>query len=69
MQDTDDVWEAPRVTLFGLRVHVNPVEGEDAADRATVPMNPLTGVIVIVDVADNPAFALADVGLAVTLKS
>ncbi len=57
------------MTLVGLRVHVNPVEGDDAADRATVPVNPLIGAIVIVDVADDPALEFADVGLALRLKS
>ena len=69
MHDNDEVWEAPRVTLVGVSVHVNPVEGDDAEVRATVPVNPLTGAIVIVEVAEDPALALAPVGLAVMLKS
>ena len=40
--------------LVGLRVHVRP-EGETVDDSATVPVNPFTGAIVIVDVAVAPA--------------
>ena len=69
VHDNDDVWEAPRVTIVGLSVQVNPVEGVDAEVRATIPVNPLTGAIVIVEVAEDPALALALVGVAVTLKS
>jgi len=57
------------VTLVGLNVQVSPVEGDDAEVRATVPVNPLMGAIVIVEVAEDPALAFALVGLAVTLKS
>jgi len=57
------------VTLVGLSVQVSPVEGDDAEVRLTVPVNPLVGAIVIVEVAEDPALAFALVGLAVTLKS
>ena len=55
--------------LVGLREHVRPVEGETAAVNATVPVKPLTGATVIVDVAVPPTNVLALVGLAVTVKS
>lgn len=57
------------MTLDGLRVQVNPVEGDGAEVKTTVPVNPFTGATVIVDVAEDPALAFAVVGLAVTLKS
>jgi len=37
--------------------------------RATVPVNPLSGATVIVEVAGVPAVVATLVGLAVTLKS
>jgi hypothetical protein len=52
--------------LVGLRVHVKPA-GETVDARATVPVNPLTGATVIVEVAVAPARALTLVGLAVTV--
>ena len=50
-------------------MQVRPVEGDDAEVRATVPVNPLMGAIVTVEVAEDPALAFALVGFAVTLKS
>ena len=50
-------------------MQVSPVEGDDAEVRLTVPVNPLMGAIVIVEVAGDPVLAFAVVGLAVTLKS
>jgi len=55
--------------LVGLNVQVNPVEGEIDADSATVPVNELIEVTVIVVVPATPALALTLVGLAVTEKS
>ncbi len=43
--------------------------GETAEVRATVPVKPLTGATVIVEVAAVPAVVVTDVGLAVTVKS
>jgi len=54
--------------LAGVRVHVNPA-GETELVRATVPVKPLTGATVMVEVAATPAFAATVVGLAVTVKS
>ncbi len=63
-----DVPDAPRVTLVGLSVALQPV-GAPVAVRLTIPVNPLTAVTVIVDVAEEPAKKVRDVGLAVTVKS
>jgi len=54
--------------LVGESVQVRP-EGEIEEVRATVPVNPLTGATVIVEVAATPTLTLAVVGLAVTEKS
>jgi hypothetical protein len=66
--DSVDVWEAPRIILVGDRVQVSPA-GETEEVSATVPVNPLTGATVIVEVAAVPAGVVTAVGLAVTLKS
>ena len=47
-------------------MHVNPA-GETVEVNATVPVKPLSGVTVIVEVVDAPALAAILVGLAVTL--
>ncbi len=54
--------------LLGVRVHVNPA-GDTELASATVPVNPLTGATVIVEVAAVPTFVATAVGLAVTVKS
>ncbi len=54
--------------LLGVRVHVRPA-GETDEASATVPVNPLTGATVIVEVAAVPATVVTAVGLAVTVKS
>ncbi len=54
--------------LDGVRVQVRPA-GDIVEVRATVPVNPLTGATVIVEVALAPASALMLVGLAETVKS
>ncbi len=69
MHDSVEIWDAPRVTLVGVSVHVRPVEGEDDEARLAVPVKLLTGAIVIVEVAGLPALALAEVGLAERVKS
>jgi hypothetical protein len=63
-----EVWEAPRTMLVGLRVQVRPA-GETADVRATVPVNPLTGATVIVDVPTALTFIVIVVGLAAIVKS
>jgi hypothetical protein len=67
VQERVEVWEAPRVMLEGVRVHVSPA-GDTELVRVTVPVNPLTGATVIVEVAAVPTLTLAVVGLAVTVK-
>jgi len=68
VQERAEVWEAPRTILVGVRVQVRPA-GDTEEVRATVPVNPLTGATVIVEVATTPALTATVVGLAVTLKS
>jgi hypothetical protein len=63
-----EVPDVPRTTLVGLRVHVRPVAGETEEVRATVPVNPLVEVTVIVDVPAVPARTVTLVGLAVIVK-
>jgi hypothetical protein len=66
--DRVEVWETPRTMLAGVRVQVRPA-GATADVRATVPVNPLTGATVMVEVAAVPAVVVTAVGLAATLKS
>ncbi len=63
-----DVPDAPRVTLVGLRV-AEHAPGAPVAARDTTPVNPLTAVTVIVELAEDPATKLIEVGLAATVKS
>ncbi len=51
-----------------LSVHVRPA-GETVEESVTVPVKPLSGATVMVEVAVPPAFAVTDVGLADTVKS
>ena len=68
MQDRADVPDVPSTMLVGVSVHVRPL-GVTLDDKATVPVNPLRLVMVIVEVAAAFAGAVALVGLAVTVKS
>ena len=52
--------------LVGLRVQVRPA-GETVEVSETVPVNPLTGATVMVEVAVAPARAVTLVGFAVTV--
>ena len=54
--------------LDGVRVQVNPA-GETADVRVTVPVNPLIGATVMVEVPAAPARTVTVVGDAVTEKS
>ncbi len=54
--------------LVGDRVQVSPA-GDTADVKATVPVNPLTGATVIVEVAAVPTVVVTEVGLAVKVKS
>jgi len=58
-----------RVMLVGLRVQVNPVEGDKVSDNAIVPVKPLIADTVIVEVPAEPTATLTLVGLAVTVRS
>jgi len=54
--------------VFGFREHVRPA-GETELAKVTVPVNPLTGDIIIVDEAIDPAFTVTREALAATVKS
>jgi len=54
--------------LDGVSVHAR-LAGDTALLRVAVPVKPLTGATVIVEVASTPTFTLALVGLAATVKS
>jgi len=69
LHERSEVPEVPRVTLVGVRVQVNPEEGDTDDVRVTIPVNELMPVTVIVDVPATPALTLTIVGLAVTEKS
>jgi hypothetical protein len=69
LQDRVDVPEVPRVTLVGLSVQVNPVEGDTDDVSATVPVNELIEVTVIIDVTEVPAVSATPTGLGVIKKS
>ncbi len=60
--------DVPRLTLVGLSVALQPA-GAPVTVRLTIPVKPLTLVTVIVDVAEEPATKVSEVGLAVTVKS
>ena len=62
MQDNVELPEV--VTLVGLSVQAVLLLA-----RLTVPVNPLSGVIVIVEVPADPALTVTLVGLAVIVKS
>ncbi len=63
-----DAPEAPRVTLVGLNVAEQPVGAAEAVNE-TIPVKPFTAVTVMVEVPEEPAEKLIEVGLAVTVKS
>jgi len=69
LQDSTEVWDAPRTMLVGVRVQVKPVEGEIELVNATVPVNPWTGATVIVEVPAAFALTVTLVGEAETVKS
>ncbi len=63
--NVQDNVELPEVvTLVGLSVQAVLLLA-----RLTVPVNPLSGVIVIVEVPADPALTVTVVGLAVIVKS
>lgn len=54
---------------MGFRLHVRPVEGRTVQERLTVPVNPLAGVIVIVDGPIAFASTVTSLGLAANANS
>jgi len=62
MHESVDAPVVPRVMLVGARVQLIPVVGVVEAMRLTVPANPLTGLIVTVDVPVVPALTLMVAG-------
>ena len=69
VHDSVEVWDAPSTMLLGVRVQVRPATGVIEDVRATVPVKPLSGATVMVEVAAVPALTVTAVGLAVTVKS
>ncbi len=63
------VLEPDIIILVGLREAVSPVDGLTVAVRLTVPLNPLMGVMVIVEVPVPPTDMVNEAGLAVMVKS
>ncbi len=56
------------MTLFGLTVTAQPA-GAPVAVRPTMPTKPLSGVMVIFEVAEDPDRKLTEFGLAVMVRS
>lgn len=48
---------------------MRPDEGDAAAIRLTIPLNPCWAVTVIVELPETPARTVEEVGLAETVKS
>ena len=69
LQESVDVPVVPREIVFWLNAQLRPLVGETVAARPTVPVNPFKLVTVMVELPREPASAVTDVGLAVTLKS
>jgi len=71
------LWEAAQdrievpepLTLAGAAVHAIPLEGLLVVAKLTTPANPLTGVIVIVEVPGWLTLTLTLVGFAAIAKS
>ena len=68
VHDRADVCDAPSVILLGVRVQVSP-DGLADDVRVTVPVKPLTGATVTVEVAAVPTLTVVLVGMAETVKS
>ncbi len=63
----DDALPVPGVTCVGVNVHVAP-DGRPEHDKLTAPRYPPTAVTLIELEAVEPAFTVADDGVAVTTK-
>jgi hypothetical protein len=59
----------PPVIVVELSVHESPVAGEIEVVRATVPVKPLTGITVMVELADTAGIVVTKDGLANIWKS
>ena len=68
MQDRVEVPEPP-VILVEDRVQTSPVDGDTVSASPTVPVKPLTGDTVMVEVPAVPTTAVTLVGLALIVKS
>jgi hypothetical protein len=70
LQESVELPEPP-VTLVGVRVQVSPpvTTGDTLAVRATVPVNPFTGAIVMLEVPAWLTLTATLVGAAVIVKS
>ena len=55
--------------LLGVAVQVKPVAGDIEDVRATVPVKPVTGASVIVELPATPALIVRLVGAAAKVKS
>jgi len=68
LQDSVEDCDEPRVTLVGLKEQMRPPD-DTTRERFTVPVNPLTGEIIIAEMAFAPEITVTLVGLALMLKS
>ncbi len=66
--DRVDVCDAPKTISAGLKMHVRP-DGDAEEARWMVPVNPLSGTMLIVEKPVAPNGTVTFVGLAVTEKS
>jgi len=68
LHDSVEVPEPPTM-LVGFRLHVRPVPTDNEWVRSTIPVNPLSGAIVTVEVPVLPSATVTLVGLAEIPKS
>jgi len=68
LQNSVELWLGPRTMLVAFSVQVRPEEKPDDA-RVTVPVKPLIGVTVMVELLTVPALIVMAVGLALMVKS
>jgi hypothetical protein len=66
-QNSVEVWLGPKTMLVAFNVQVSPVSETDEV-RVMVPVKPLTGATVMVEVPTAPAVTVIVVGLATMLK-
>lgn len=68
LQDNVEEPEPPAIEV-AVRPQLIPVVGDVVVDRFTVPLNPLVGVTVIVELSVEPTFPVRLVGFAAMAKS